>query len=396
MKSHEVRPYMDSDASDVATLFNESNDAWPGGFTQGKNLTDDDVRKWMEHMEKVEVYVAVANGHARGYCSLVRSITEEKDTAYVGLLGATPKYHGRGLGRDLLRACVRKAIDEDIKRVDLHTWAGNLKAVPLYKKTGFFWVPQTSVFMQNFIPLIVNTPFARDFFDDEDWYHIHDRKLELIEDFEEWEGMKVYTYRFKRDNRFLEVKINSYARQIAFFENDKIRIALKPPKERPLRGRSMVASLEINKKDGVDESLTIEGYGKNGITCAMREQLVIGNSDSIEIPFFIEQRTRKGDDYNPYPAIGASVAIDGKSIDLAVGLDSKSAVDISVSPQFPIFIPNRKSSVKIELANNSEKPLKGKLAIPILDKLESGETNSSFEIPSDGKKSVDFYLSIQE
>jgi len=396
MRPHEVRPYKESDAMDVAILFNESNEVWPGGFNAGKELTADDVHRWMEQMEKLEVFVAVADGHTRAYCSLVKSITEERDTAYVGLLGATPKYHGRGLGRDLLRACVKRAIDEGIQRVDLHTWAANMKAVPLYKKTGFFWVPETMVYMQNFIPMIVTSPFALEFFEGIDWYTVQERELQLIEDREEWEGMKVYTYRFRRDSKQLEVKINSWSRQIAFFENEKIRFSLKPSKDRPLRGREMKAILEIEKKDNIKEPVSIEGFGSNGIICTMHDQFDISDTASIEIPFKIDRRTRKGTDYDPYPSAGVKVTIGGKSIKLAVGFDTKPVVDVGIAPKYTVLCADKSTTVKIELTNNSDKNLKGRLIIPETSNALFDDNNLAFEIPSDGKKSIDFKVSISD
>ncbi|MFD0960511.1 hypothetical protein [Paenibacillus chungangensis] len=43
-------------------------------------------------------------------------------------------------------------------RLDLFTWAGNTKAVPLYKKCGFFWEKKDdSVHLMNFIPTVLQT-----------------------------------------------------------------------------------------------------------------------------------------------------------------------------------------------------------------------------------------------
>ena len=62
-------------------------------------------------------------------------------------------------------------------RLDLNTWAGNLKAVPLYKKSGYFWVPETSVRMENY-PLIFRLP-RQELFRQADWYRDFRRDLAL-------------------------------------------------------------------------------------------------------------------------------------------------------------------------------------------------------------------------
>ena len=158
----EIRPFRPEDAANVAQMWNESDDAWPGGFTHGVPFTAERVLHWQERERDIAVYIAFADGKAVGYCSLTE-FWEDSRVAYVRLLGAHPEYHGQGFGRDLLRAALERTVSLGYERLDLHTWAGNLKAVPLYKKTGFYWLPGTAVHMHNYLPTVFRLDAARRF-----------------------------------------------------------------------------------------------------------------------------------------------------------------------------------------------------------------------------------------
>ena len=97
-----------------------------------------------------------------GYCR-TSPYGGEPDAAYVDLLNAVPDMHGHGIGKSLLLDAIGRCTERGLVRLDLHTWSANMKAVPLYKKTGFFWVPDTMVYMQNYIPFLLNRKEFREF-----------------------------------------------------------------------------------------------------------------------------------------------------------------------------------------------------------------------------------------
>ena len=107
-----------------------------------------------------------------------------------------PRFQKLGLARRMLVRAVEYSRDWGAQRLDLHTWTGNLKAVPLYKKCGFFWEPETSVHMLNFMPAILKLSAAQPFFAHHDWYTTLQRQLSQSEDSEQWEGIGVYSYQF--------------------------------------------------------------------------------------------------------------------------------------------------------------------------------------------------------
>src|SRR3990172_7584930 len=116
----EIRPFRPEDAASVARMWNESDSAWPGGFTRGVPFTAERVLDDQSRTRFVETYLALQDGRTVGYCSMMQ-FWQDPRVAYVALLNAHPAYHGQGIGRDLLRAAVAKTVELGYDRLDLHT-----------------------------------------------------------------------------------------------------------------------------------------------------------------------------------------------------------------------------------------------------------------------------------
>ena len=201
------------DAQKLAVMWNESDDQWPGTFTGGVPFTVQSMTEWYERENMINVYVCESGDRIVGYCSFTQD-SEEESTGYVDVLNVHPSYQGRSLARKMLTHCVQRCVELGFRQLTLETWAGNIKSVPLYKKTGFFWEPDTSVRMRNFVPDILTLSYTQPYFSQHDWYQTFQRELRQTEDDERWEGMKVFTYRWKEGRDALTVRVDREARRI--------------------------------------------------------------------------------------------------------------------------------------------------------------------------------------
>src|SRR5690554_7555210 len=119
-------------------MWNKSAAEW-GGFEtvyDEKRVIDEN-----EDSANLNIWLALDGDEVVGYCSFAE-YREDKGASYIPLLNVRPDYHGNKVGKALLLRAVEEAIAQGWPRLDLHTWPGNLKAVPLYKKCGFFWEKQ--------------------------------------------------------------------------------------------------------------------------------------------------------------------------------------------------------------------------------------------------------------
>ena len=189
------------DAGRLAECLNsfDDSDSWPGGFTRGNPFTAERVLDDWKKRKDMRVIVAYADDKIVGHCNVCEA-SRDKEAAYVGLLGVNPEYQKKGFGKALLIEAAQTAAEAGKRRIDLHTWAGNLKALPLYKRTGYNWVPGTRVLMESHIPGIIGVPLFSDFFEKHNWYDALKQEItQEVDDFVEDE-LGVFKYRFEGEN----------------------------------------------------------------------------------------------------------------------------------------------------------------------------------------------------
>jgi GNAT superfamily N-acetyltransferase len=100
-----------------------------------KRLSDTDLAAIIQH-EKVEVWVAYANGQPAGYFEIdARQEPAEVELQYLGLL---PEFQRLGLGKWLLAEAIRACWARKPERVIVQTCTlDGPAALPLYQKMGF-------------------------------------------------------------------------------------------------------------------------------------------------------------------------------------------------------------------------------------------------------------------
>jgi RimJ/RimL family protein N-acetyltransferase len=80
-------------------------------------------------------FVALDGKRVVGWCD-IRPFNDSPSRAHVGVLGmgVLADYRGRGIGRDVLNACLAAS---PFTRVELSVFADNAPAIALYEKSGF-------------------------------------------------------------------------------------------------------------------------------------------------------------------------------------------------------------------------------------------------------------------
>jgi ribosomal protein S18 acetylase RimI-like enzyme len=82
-------------------------------------------------------FVAVEADMVVGWCDIRPGrLPGFEHSGTVGM-GVLKEWRGRGLGRALLEACIRKAFDRGLTRVDLEVFTSNGAAIALYRRLGF-------------------------------------------------------------------------------------------------------------------------------------------------------------------------------------------------------------------------------------------------------------------
>jgi ribosomal protein S18 acetylase RimI-like enzyme len=94
-------------------------------------FSKDNIRQGNAH------YVATVGGKVIGWCDIVPMKKEVFSHCGVLGMGIVEGYRGKGIGRRLMDAALRKAKENGLEKVELEVFHTNILAISLYEKLGF-------------------------------------------------------------------------------------------------------------------------------------------------------------------------------------------------------------------------------------------------------------------
>ena len=357
-----IREYRPSDAAGIAQLFNESEEGWPGGFTGGVEITEDYVRDWIARSKYVAILLAdTREGKIVGYLSMSEHWLG-KDACYVALLNVHPRYRGRGIGTRLLKQAVWKAYKLGYSRVDLHTWAGNMRALRLYKKLGFKWVPGTNVYMQNYLPgLLKLKPIADLVARDDELLFAFRKNLEPVEDDEKLGDREVFIYEWNLDGEKVLAIIDRKAWRLCKLECGKYDVELTVDEDRPVRGLPFTAILRIRNKCSRDlkYAARLAAAEDSEIISSQPASGTLKPGEGATAKVKLRVRTRVKDRLRDEPcrSLKMAVEIGEEKLELAAGF--KDVAPIVLERVAPRALPAKYTGpIRLGLRNRSNRKLK--------------------------------------
>ena len=346
-------------------------------------MTAKKVKEQESRVKSLGSYIVMERSKAIGFVR-VSPYFEEKEAAYVSWLNVIPEHHGKSHGRRLLCRSVECSTDLKLDRLDLHTWPGNIKALPAYKKTGFYWVPNTTVYMQNFIPMIMLFQPAKPYFEKHDWYNTFQRPIELEEDGTEVEGMNVFVHRWKKGKDELTVWIDRESRNITGFENKEMKVFAKLDRHDVLTGMKWKITWTITNKTKKKFSCSLKATPPKGVSLKASEKFVVpaGKSKEISAPVMVSLEAKEIHWEEKSDSILTHMKIDYQSFNLRTGLRTKQAVEIESDPEFISVVPGTEKTININLRTNLKKRVKGRVRLKT-DGLDLDKTAAPFSVQKD-------------
>jgi GNAT superfamily N-acetyltransferase len=368
------------EAEKLAVCLNHwsDDDSWGGTFRYNDIIAEDLYKDWFVNMKMLEQLVVDEDGVIQGYISFDHHGVDH-DAAYVPLLGVCPTAQGKGFGKALLLSILKKTIELGKRRLELDTWAGNLRSVPVYKKTGFFWRKNTSAIMENYLPAVLTTPFFKEYFSKNDFYNSREFKVTQKQDDFTYKTMQAYFYQFVEDeSNNLTVYVDCHAKDLSGFtylkNGKKLSLQLIPNQNEIFLGLDEAnAELVINNewKNLVHIKGNINGY-KGIKDLSPREiNLIIepGEEKTIKIDisvdlsveaYFPHQEPRK----RTKCRISAYLEIDGNLCQLGCGWVPKDVIQITLLKESLYFGKNaEKLLVPLGFRNLTQTTINGELSI---------------------------------
>ncbi len=231
-----VREIRREDLQDLIELIRASKYDFTYGFHYNVHRYDpDEIWVQLAGTRKFPTLVAEYRGKVISFMKY-REHWSEESNLYVDLIVTHPKYRGLGAGRKLLTECIKIAVEKGYDLVSLHTWASN-RAMRLYSRLGFVWVPHTHVYMINLAPQLLKNNTIRNFFDDP-------RSLVYLLVFPPQKmminGHVAWKYFWSSDKGTLAAIFDMNSRRLLAIKFGEINIELIPPERRPYLEESEV------------------------------------------------------------------------------------------------------------------------------------------------------------
>jgi len=331
LKNVKIVEYKEKYAASIAEMWNRSSEGWQGDHW---NKTEESVKTGEASSTHLKLYLAVIEEEVIGYCKISK-FENDKNTWYIDLINVRPDYYGKKIGKALLLKSTDYAIEKGMPRVDLHTWSGNLKAVPLYKKCGYFWIDQdNTTHLINLIPKVLKMDLFKDFFQKVDWYNDNARDIEVKPDGTKDGEFEYWTYSWKKDDEMLEIDFCRRGRGIRRIETKDYKITASVKNRKLIFGSDYKINYEFENKSGKQLEIKMESQNCDMIKFDYQNSFIVKDKKMIEPTFFIEKIDDIVESERTQPNVVSKIFINGKSVLFETG----------ISPQFPVHISIRKEN----------------------------------------------------
>ncbi|MET3287708.1 UNVERIFIED_CONTAM: GNAT superfamily N-acetyltransferase [Brevibacillus sp. OAP136] len=348
-------------AAAVANMWNNSQDGWGGG---NSIKTTEQVLQEESTSDALRVFLAMDGEQVAGYCSF-GEYREDTGALYIPLLNVRPEYQGQKVGKLLVLRAVEETIKLGWPRLDLYTWAGNTKAIPLYKKCGFFWERRDdSTHLMNFIPTVLQTEAIADTFTTIDWYRDSTRPIEVEPDGRTENRFDFYEYSWQRDDVRLRVEFERRGRGLRLIETDDYLISATVEQAELVFGSRYPVTYRIVNKSGKPLHIKLAGENDKNIVFELAEEVTVEQELSITGHFTVGEIDREQSVWTTHPCVRANILINGKSALFQVGIVPKFPASLSITVPGTLHHRDQKDVFYLDLQNNLPETASFSLELP--------------------------------
>ncbi|MGP4077095.1 GNAT family N-acetyltransferase [Halobacillus sp. K22] len=308
--------YHDGYAQAVAKMWNESSENWGGdeSVSTAQDIIDTEAKSTNLHL-----FLAVIGEEVVGYCGL-SEYREDEGALYIPLLNVHPAYQGLKIGKRLLLTALDKTVELGWPRLDLFTWPGNTKAVPLYKKCGFFWEERDdATHLMNFMPTVLQIDWLRPFFEKHDWYSTSERVIEIKPDGFKAQEHTVYEYKWEAEDEFVQIQFERTGRSIRRIETQDLMVEMNLPHFKLLENEQHLASYRIVNKTDTPFEVSLSGRSSDVVNHDVNEAFEVLDTWSGEFPLKLNMPEVEPNPWKTHPVVGMDLIINQSVLPLQMG-----------------------------------------------------------------------------
>lgn len=394
MEQIQIVEYDPTYAGAVAEMWNRSNESWGGGTNQ---RTEDTVRREMETTTNLHVFLAVAGKEVVGFCSFAH-YRQDEGALYVPLLNVRPDYHGHKVGRNLILHAVRVTVEKGWPRLDLFTWAGNTKAVPMYKKCGFFWEKNESyVHLMNFIPTVLQTEALAPYFEELDWYADSTRELPIQPDGRRERGFDFLDYTWQKGELSLRAEFEKSGRGLTALDTPDYEISTEIDEHDLVFGSAYKVRYRIKNRSASGLAVEIQGRSDKNIHFELSTAFTLspGETVVVEGDFEVDPVLEEQNEKKTHPVVRSQWVIGGRRAEFRIGVAPKFPVKMSLALPTRELYPGLPSELYLNAENNYACDAEFAFDLPEQEFLEWGNRKVKFTVPAKGKVSIPLTFSLR-
>ncbi|WP_172251261.1 GNAT family N-acetyltransferase [Saccharibacillus deserti] len=375
-------------AASLAEMWNRSSESWGG---DGYVHTEEETREKQERSTDLHTFLALDGETVVGFCSF-SYYQEDEGALYIPLLNVRPDYHGQKVGKALVLNAVRRTIEMGWPRLDLYTWAGNTKAVPAYKKCGFFWEKRDdTTHLMNFIPSVLNTEAVAPFFETADWYADGRRDLSVYPDGERENGFDFFTYTWEKDGRNLTMQFERTGRGLRRIETDDYAVESVIGRHRLPFGRSYPVTYRIVNKSGAPLEVKIAGRNGKGVAFDLNASATLqeaGSVREIEGLFELKEMPEEPSAQRTHPGVEAELTINGRTASFKTGIAPVFPIKLTAVTASALAYPGGESEVQLGFESRFAEDAEIEVTLPESEAVSFRPSTLAMYLPAGGRTSA--------
>ncbi|NBG87656.1 GNAT family N-acetyltransferase [Isachenkonia alkalipeptolytica] len=389
----EIVEFEEHHASSLADMWNASKEEWGG---QDGNRTAAQVKSSIRNEGNIKDFVALSGDTVVGYCSF-KEYEDDEGASYIPLLNVRPEYHGKKIGKKLLLKALEVAVEQGWPRMDLYTWSSNLKAVPLYKKCGFFWEKDNPhIHLMNFMPTVLNTEAITEYFTDLHWYDHVARELSVEPDGRVEKGFHFYEYLWKNQEETLRAEFCRRGRGLRLIETKDYKVACYTEQNEFPFKKSYPVYYRIINKTSEPLRVGIKGRSDKNIRYSYKETVDVQKEKTLEASFYVEAIEELVPENLTHPAITADLEINGKKAEFRLGIVPKFPLNLKFSIPEKECFPGKRTKGFIDLENGFEEAVEVRFSLVDREEIQWEDREVDLRLQGKEKKSLPVFFQVKK
>ncbi|WP_053365881.1 GNAT family N-acetyltransferase [Bacillus sp. FJAT-27245] len=377
--------YHEGLAAGVAEMWNLSREGWGG---DAQVTTAEKVRVQEANSGNLNLFLAMDGDKVVGYCGLCE-YREDEGALYIPLLNVRTDYHGKKIGKLLVLRALERTVELGWPRLDLYTWPSNTKAVPLYKKCGFFWEDRDdTTHLMNFMPTVLNTEAVRSYFTETDWYTESTRTIDVTPDGRKENDFSYYEYSWKSEAGSLRMEFERTGRGLRLIETDDYHISVEVEDFKLVCGSEYTATYHIKNKSGKPLQVELEGENDKNVTFDFKKSVAVEGEATLEAKFILGELEEEQSNWRSHPSVATKVLINGKEAKFAVGILPKQPAKVSGTVPGSQSFLHEEAVFYLDVENNFSEPAAFTVRFPDSGFVQLPEKTFKVELAARGKTSI--------